>query len=132
MKKAALLSLLFSAVSLWGAAADPAGDYAALVTAAKEGDPGPQGCGVITRFTLDLQGNWTGYPLTVHYVGLGNPDKPVIATGTVASPGATFTVLLPASCPHMVELYDSDGKLLASKDHDTLIPGDPTSKHLSF
>ncbi|HXS08044.1 MAG TPA: DUF4919 domain-containing protein [Rhizomicrobium sp.] len=40
MKKAALLSLLLLPASLSGALADPAGDYAALVTAAKDGDPG--------------------------------------------------------------------------------------------
>lgn len=40
MKNAVLLSLLLLPVSLSRATADPAGDYAALVTAAKEGDPG--------------------------------------------------------------------------------------------
>lgn len=40
MKKTALLSLLLSIAPLWGATADPAGDYTALVTAAKDGDPG--------------------------------------------------------------------------------------------
>ena len=40
MTKAALLALLFLTAPLAGAAADPAGDYAALVTAAKDGDPG--------------------------------------------------------------------------------------------
>ena len=40
MRKTALLSLLLLPAALSGAAADPAGDYAALVTAAKDGDPG--------------------------------------------------------------------------------------------
>lgn len=40
MKHAVFLSLLLQPVFLSAAAADPAGDYAALVTAAKEGDPG--------------------------------------------------------------------------------------------
>lgn len=40
MRKAALLSLLLLPAWLSGAMADPAGDYAALVTAAKDGDPG--------------------------------------------------------------------------------------------
>ena len=40
MRKAALLSLLLLSASPMIAVADPAGDYAALVTAAKEGDPG--------------------------------------------------------------------------------------------
>ena len=40
MRKIALLSLLLAIAPLWEASADPAGDYAALVTAAKDGDPG--------------------------------------------------------------------------------------------
>ena len=40
MRTAALLSLLLLPLSLSAAWADPAGDYAALVTAAKDGDPG--------------------------------------------------------------------------------------------
>lgn len=40
MKKAAALSLTLLMLLPIAAAADPAGDYAALVTAAKEGDPG--------------------------------------------------------------------------------------------
>jgi hypothetical protein len=40
MKKAAALALTMSMLLPAGAMADPAGDFAALVTAAKEGDPG--------------------------------------------------------------------------------------------